>query len=182
MSGMYLVSGSEVWLIDSNPHPFVSLLNPIKGQKLFFRLQRHLQPQQAITLLTLLTATYPQLDVVARAPPPPVADASILSKVERKERAKREAETDNFLQFVVPGLDRIITEQCGLPLINGLFGICFQRMEVWRVASTRVSREQPHINAANTQPGVALFTALLSKAQVLIRSGADFSPADLDHW
>jgi DNA topoisomerase 2-associated protein PAT1 len=130
----------SVWprLISSNPHPFVSLLNPIKGQKLFFRLQRHLQPQQAITLLTLLTATYPQLDVVTRAPPPPVADASILTKVERKERAKREAETDNFLQFVVPGLDRIITEQCGLSLINGLFGICFQRMEVWRVASTRV--------------------------------------------
>jgi len=125
-------------LIGSNPHPFVSLLNPIKGQKLFFRLQRHLQPQQAITLLTLLTATYSQLDVITRAPPPPVADASILSKVERKERAKREAETDNFLQYVVPGLDRIITEQCGLAMINGLFGICFQRMEVWRVASTRV--------------------------------------------
>jgi DNA topoisomerase 2-associated protein PAT1 len=130
-------------LMSSQPHPFVSLLNPIKGQKLFSRLQRHLQPQQAITLLTLLTATYPQLDVVARAPPPPVADASILSKVERKERAKREAETDNFLLYVLPGLDRIITEQCGLGLINGLFGICFQRMEVWRVASTRVSY-QPH--------------------------------------
>ena len=130
---------SRTRLIKSQPHPFVSLLNPIKGQKLFSRLQRHLQPQQAITLLTLLTATYPQLDVVARAPPPPVADASILSKVERKERAKREAETDNFLLYVLPGLDRIITEQCGLGLINGLFGICFQRMEVWRVASTRVS-------------------------------------------
>jgi len=129
----------EAWLMTSQPHPFVSLLNPIKGQKLFSRLQRHLQPQQAITLLTLLTATYPQLDVVARAPPPPVADASILSKVERKERAKRETETDNFLLYVLPGLDRIITEQCGLGLINGLFGICFQRMEVWRVASTRVS-------------------------------------------
>jgi DNA topoisomerase 2-associated protein PAT1 len=125
-------------LTRSNPHPFVSLLNPIKGQKLFFRLLRHLSPPQTITLLTMLVATYPQLDVIARAPPPPVADASLLTKAERKERAKRESETDNFLQYVIPGLDRIITEQCGLGLIVGLFSICFQRMEVWRVASTRV--------------------------------------------
>lgn len=32
------------------------------------------------------------------------------------------------------------------------------------------------------KPGVALFTALLSKAQLVVRSGADASPADLDHW
>lgn len=123
----------------STPHPFISLINPIKGQRLFPRLLRHLPHQQALTLLTLLIATYPQLDVVARAPPPPVADASLLTKADRLDRAKREAETDNFLHCVIPGADMLIN-RCNLGLVAGLLGICTQRMEVWRVASTRVSQ------------------------------------------
>ncbi|KAK1923037.1 topoisomerase II-associated protein PAT1 [Papiliotrema laurentii] len=141
----------------STPHPFISLINTTKGQRLFPRLLRHLPHQQALTLLTLLIATYPQLDVVARAPPPPVADASLLTKADRLDRARREAETDNFLHCVIPGADMLIN-RCGLGLVAGLLGICSQRMEVWRVATTR--------------PGVALLTALLSRAQSLIRAPA----------
>jgi DNA topoisomerase 2-associated protein PAT1 len=113
-------------------------MNPVKGQRLFPRLLRHLPHQQALTLLTLIIATYPQLDVVARAPPPPVSDTSLLTKADRMDRAKREAETDSFLHCVVPGLD-ILIQRCGLGLIAGLLGISAQRMEVWRVACTRVS-------------------------------------------
>lgn len=123
---------------DSNPHPFISLMNALKGQRLFPRLLRHLPHQQALTLLTLIIATYPQLDVVAKAPPPPVADASLLTKADRMDRARREAETDSFLHCVVPGLD-ILIQRCGLGLVAGLMGIVAQRMEVWRVACTRVS-------------------------------------------
>lgn len=153
----------------SNPHPFISLLNPTKGQRLFPRLLRHLPHQQALTLLTLLIATYPQLDVVARAPPPPVADASLLTKADRADRAHREAETDSFLQYVVPGVDALIN-QCNLGLVSGLIGICIQRMEAWKVASTR--------------PGVALFTALLSRAQSLLRSeqAEHLDAAEVDQW
>ncbi len=132
----------------SNPHPFISLMNPVKGQRLFPRLLRHLPHQQALTLLTLLIATYPQLDVNARAPPPPVADASLLTKADRLDRARREAETDNFLHCVIPGVDMLIN-RCNLGLIAGLLGICAQRMEVWRVAATRVSRKQPRSKHAN---------------------------------
>lgn len=163
----------------STPHPFISLLNPLKGQRLFPRLLRHLPHQQALTLLTLLVATYPQLDVVARAPPPPVADASLLTKADRLDRARREAETDSFLHHVVPGVDALIN-QCNLGLVSGLLGICAQRMEVWKVASTR--------------PGVALFTALLSRAQSLVRAPPQDpaiagpnapqppSPEEMDQW
>jgi len=119
----------------SNPHPFISLMNPVKGQRLFPRLLRHLPQQQALTLLTLLIATYQQLDVVAHAPPPPAADASLLSKV---DRIRREGETDNFLSCVIPGVDTLIS-RCNLGLVAGLLGICAQRMEVWKVAATRVS-------------------------------------------
>ncbi|ORY26587.1 topoisomerase II-associated protein PAT1 [Naematelia encephala] len=138
----------------SNPHPFISLMNAVKGQRLFPRLLRHLPEQQALTLLTLLVATYSQLDVVARAPPPPVADASLLTKADRVDRARREVETDNFLHCVVPGVDMLIN-QCKLGLVAGLLGILLQRSNVAQVASTR--------------PGVALLTALLSRAQSLIR-------------
>lgn len=156
----------------STPHPFISLMNPLKGQRLFPRLLRHLPHQQSLTLLTLLIATYPQLDVVARAPPPPVADPSLLTKADRLDRARREAETDSFLQYVIPGVDQLIN-QCNLGLVSGLLGICAQRMEVWKVAATR--------------PGVALFTALLSKAQSLVRAdpsvpGAQPDPAEVDQW
>lgn len=158
----------------SNPHPFISLMNPLKGQRLFPRLLRHLPQQQCLTLLTLLIATYPQLDVVSRAPPPPVADSSLLTKADRLDRARREAETDSFLHHVIPGVDAIIN-QCNLGLVSGLLGICSQRMEVWKVGATR--------------PGVALFTALLSKAQSLVRAPQDPNhpeaqqdPAELEQW
>lgn len=118
-------------------------MNPVKGQRLFPRLLRHLPQQQTLTLLTLLVATYPQLDVVARAPPPPVADVSLLTKADRLDRAAREAETDNFLSCVIPGIDMLIN-RCNLGLVAGLLGICAQRMQVWKVAATRVSRWAPY--------------------------------------
>jgi hypothetical protein len=128
----------------SNPHPFISLLGPLKGQRLFPRVIRHLSGQQSMTLLTLLVATYAQLDVVIRAPPPPAADASLLTKADRLDRAKREAETENFLHCVVPVVDNLIG-RCGLGLVSGLLGICVQRMEVARVASTRVSHSRKKV-------------------------------------
>ncbi|WRT70660.1 uncharacterized protein IL334_007658 [Kwoniella shivajii] len=161
----------------SNPHPFISLINPIKGQRLFMRLLRHLPHNQSITLLSLLIATYIQLDVVARAPPPPVADASLLTKADRLDRAKREGATDHFLHSVIPGVDMIIN-RCGLGLVAGMLAISAQRSDVCRVAATR--------------PGVALYTALLSKAQSLIRAPAPdpmnpqqsqpADPAEVEQW
>lgn len=151
----------------STPHPFISLINTLKGQRLFPRLLRHLDHQRGLTLLTLLIATYPQLDVVARAPPPPVADAGLLTKADREDRARREAQTDAFLHCVLPGVDMLIN-QCGLGLVAGLLGICTQRMEVWTVAATR--------------PGVALFTALLSRAQGILRADAPVDAAEREQW
>ena len=112
-------------------------MNAVKGQRLFPRLLRHLSHQQGLTLLTLLTATYIQLDVVRRAPPPPVTDASLLTKADRLDRAKREVETDNFLHCVIPGVDMVIN-RCDLGVMAGLLNICSQRMDLSKVASTRV--------------------------------------------
>ncbi|WVQ85901.1 hypothetical protein IAT38_008069 [Cryptococcus sp. DSM 104549] len=139
----------------SNPHPFISILNIGKGQRLFGRILRHLSDRQLFTLLSLLVVTFPQLDVVAHAPPPPVADASFYTNAERMDRAKREAETDMFLHSVIPAMD-IVINKCGLGLLGGLLVAATQMVDAAKIASTR--------------PGVALFTALLSKAQSIIRS------------
>ncbi|KAL7423878.1 DNA topoisomerase 2-associated protein pat1 [Cryptotrichosporon argae] len=154
----------------SAPHPFISLLNAAKGQRLFPRLLRHLGPQQSLALLTLLIATYPQLDVVARAAPPPAADPALLTRADRLDRQQREADTDTFLHCVVPGIDALINT-CSLGTVAGLLGVCSQMMEVWKVACTR--------------PGVALFTALCSKAQSVIRSSPEApqpDPAEVEQW
>jgi DNA topoisomerase 2-associated protein PAT1 len=84
-----------------------------------------------------------------------VADASLLTKADRLDRARREAETDNFLHCVIPGADMLIN-RCGLGLVAGLLGICSQRMEVWRVATTRVgcvvSFERCRLNSSPVLP------------------------------
>ncbi|EAL23099.1 hypothetical protein CNBA6240 [Cryptococcus deneoformans B-3501A] len=139
----------------SNPHPFISLLNPPKGQRILGRIILQLPDQKIYTLLSLLVVKFHQLDVVARAPPPPVTDASLLTKADRLDRAKREADTDGFLYNLVPAMDMAINK-CKLGLLGGLLVAAVQRLDVVKIASTR--------------PGVVLFTALLSKAQSLIRA------------
>lgn len=129
-------------------------MNPLKGQRLIPRLLRHLPQQKALTLLTLLIATYSQLDVVARAAPPPSADMSLMSKAPRDARAQREAETDNFLHCVVPGMD-IIINQCPLSLISGLLGVCAQRMKVGAVARTRVSHDRFSVESSRIELSIA---------------------------
>ncbi|WVQ70712.1 hypothetical protein IAR50_000234 [Cryptococcus sp. DSM 104548] len=139
----------------SNPHPFISLLNPPKGQRLLLRIILQLPDQKIFTLLSLLLVNFYQLDVVARAPPPPAADASLLTKADKLDRAKREADTDGFLFNIVPAIDMAINK-CKLGLIGGLLVTAVQRLDVVKIASTR--------------PGIVLFTALLSKAQSLVRA------------
>ncbi|OXB39488.1 hypothetical protein LQV05_000635 [Cryptococcus neoformans] len=139
----------------SDPHPFISLLNPPKGQRILGRIILQLPDQKIYTLLSLLVVKFHQLDVVARAPPPPVTDGSLLTKADRLDRAKREADTDGFLYNLVPAMDMAINK-CKLGLLGGLLVAAVQRLDVVKIASTR--------------PGVVLFTALLSKAQSLIRA------------
>ncbi|ODN99512.1 DNA topoisomerase 2-associated protein PAT1 [Cryptococcus wingfieldii CBS 7118] len=139
----------------SNPHPFISLVNPPKGQRLLLRIILQLPDQKIFTLLSLLLVNFYQLDVVARAPPPPAADASLLTKADKLDRAKREADTDGFLFNIVPAIDMAINK-CKLGLIGGLLVTAVQRLDVVKIASTR--------------PGIVLFTALLSKAQSLVRA------------
>jgi len=147
----------------SDPHPFISLLTPIKGHRVFGRLMRHLSPSQSLTVVILLLACFPQLDVVKNAP----STASLFSGglpldvVATREKQARLRATESFLAGVVPGLVGVIGRM-DLKLVAGLINMCADRWDAATVMSTR--------------PGVALFTILLSRAEMLKHIPA--SPAD----
>ena len=52
----------------SNPHPFVSIITPIKGKKILPRVARLFDNTRMRILLTLIVVCFSQLDVVQQAP------------------------------------------------------------------------------------------------------------------
>ncbi|THG94284.1 hypothetical protein EW026_g7159 [Hermanssonia centrifuga] len=52
----------------SDPHPFISLITPIKGKRMLPRIARFFDTQRMLTLLTLIVACFSQLDIVRNAP------------------------------------------------------------------------------------------------------------------
>ncbi|KAH9945729.1 topoisomerase II-associated protein [Amylocystis lapponica] len=151
----------------SNPHPFVSLLTPIKGKRLLPRVARHLSTQQMLTVLTLLVACFSQLDVVIHAP--------LLDTLEEtRERADVDNQTQAFLGSVVQSILPVVAK-AGLRLVSGLLGLLLERSNV--VAVTR------------TKPGIALLTLFLSRVEVIKQNMASAteiselpSPEETEQW
>lgn len=113
----------------SFPHPFISILGPLKGKKLFPRVLRHLGASQVLTVFTLLLACFAQVDVVWDAPPP--------LPPWTKDQAAREKDTDAFLSNVIPTFLRVL-DQCELRMVAGMVGLVVQRCNVVQIARTRV--------------------------------------------
>lgn len=120
-------------LLLSDPHPFISLLMPVKGKKLLPRLCRHLADEQIYTLLTLLVACFSQLDVVK--------DAPILDTLEDTPgRAEVDRQTQAFLtggviQSILP-----VMSKAPLRIVTGLLGLLLDRTDIAAITQTKVSR------------------------------------------
>ena len=130
--GCYLLNGSRdiEGTIRSDPHPFISLLTPIKRKKLLPRATRHFSTQQSLTLLTLLVACFSQLDVVV--------DAGILDGLEEtQERKDVDAQTQAFLGSVMQSL-LPMAANAGLRLVSGILGVFLERNDVVEVSKTKV--------------------------------------------
>jgi len=130
---MFLVPVSDrfVHIHFSNPHPFISLLMPTKGKKLLPRLSRHLSHQQMLTMLTLLSACFSQLDVVTQAP--------LLDTLEdTPERREVERQTQTFLGSVLQSILPVVAK-AHLRLISGLLGLLLDRSNIVIITQTRVS-------------------------------------------
>ncbi|GBE86561.1 topoisomerase II-associated protein PAT1 [Sparassis latifolia] len=151
----------------SNPHPFISLLTPIKGKRMLPRVARHLSTQQMLTVLTLLVACFSQLDVVIKAP--------ILDSLEEsQERADVDNQTEAFLSSVIQSILPVVAK-AGLRLVSGLLGLLLELSNI--VAITR------------TQPGIALLTLFLSRVEVIKQNMATAteiselpSPEETEQW
>lgn len=146
----------------SNPHPFISLLSFTKGKKLIPRALRHTNPEQTLTLLTMVVASFSQLDVVRNAyilDQPPHAEANGAIPAGAPTRREVERETEAFLANVVPPmLATIAGPGMGLRLVSGMLALFVERNNVVELAKTRV--------------GVAFLTIFLSRAEMLKQSGA----------
>jgi DNA topoisomerase 2-associated protein PAT1 len=114
----------------SDPHPFVSLLTPVKGKKILPRLSRHIAPPRMLTLLTLLVACFSQLDVVKHAP-------LLDSLEETPERQDVERQTQAFLGSVLQSILPVIAK-AELRVITGLLGLLLDRTNIVVSAQTRV--------------------------------------------
>jgi DNA topoisomerase 2-associated protein PAT1 len=122
----------------SDPHPFISLLTPVKGHRLFARLMRHLSPSQSLTVVILLLACFPQLDVVKNAPSPASLFSGLaLDVVATRDKQARLRATESFLAGVVPVLVGVIG-RLDLKLVAGLINMCGDRWDAATVMSTRV--------------------------------------------
>lgn len=134
----YKLTSAKLWTrlaIDepvdiSDPHPFISLLTPTKGKRLFPRLLRHLSSSQVLTVFTLLLACFSQVDVVRYAPHPVPPHS--------KEDEAKEKETDLFLGAIIPAFLSVL-DRCELKIVAGMLGLIVQRCDVPRMSRTRVS-------------------------------------------
>jgi DNA topoisomerase 2-associated protein PAT1 len=129
----------------SDPHPFVSLLTPVKGKKILPRLSRHIAPPRMLTLLTLLVACFSQLDVVKHAP-------LLDSLEETPERQDVERQTQAFLGSVLQSILPVIAK-AELRVITGLLGLLLDRTNI--------------VVSAQTRPGIAMLTLFLSRVEIV---------------
>ncbi|KAI0820787.1 topoisomerase II-associated protein PAT1 [Trametes gibbosa] len=146
----------SVPLETSNPHPFVSLITPIKGKKLLPRVARLLDNNRMQIILTLIVACFSQLDVIVQAP--------LLDTLEEtREVLDLEAQTQAFLGSVVQSILPVIAK-AQMRLVTGLFGLLLESNNAIAIARTR--------------PGIALLTLFLSRAEVILQNVANGSEVD----
>lgn len=125
----------------SVPHPFISLVSVLKGKRILPRALRHLSPEQTLTLLTLMVATFDTLDTVRDAP---VLDAtddvnklSTGSLEGKQRRAAVELKTDVFLNAMISPVMAVIG-RAPLRMVTGMVGLLIERNDIMKVVKSKV--------------------------------------------
>lgn len=103
---------------------------PAKGKRLLPRLTKYLSPEQNAVLVTLLVATFSQLDVVIQAP--------LLDSMEPSD-ARTELDSQNRLWLDSVSMAILPTvSKASLLHISSWIGMLLERTNVVAVASTEV--------------------------------------------
>lgn len=162
----------------SDPHPFVSLLNHVKGKRLLPRILRLLDAEQALTMLTMLIASFQSLDAVrdyAAWEQYQVTESlrHIRSALSPQQAANVARNIEAFMNSVLFIMMTLISSM-SLRIVSGMLALLMERNDV--------------LFCAKTRPGLSLLTALLSRAESLkqaasVPQAADAPAADeLAQW
>ncbi|GAA5878919.1 hypothetical protein JCM1840_000840 [Sporobolomyces johnsonii] len=148
------------------PHPFISILSVLKGKRILPRAIRHLSPEQTLTLLTLLVASFDTLDVVVDAPVLDQLDTT--GSLEAKQRRVAvEAKTEALLNAIIAPVMQVVG-QSQLRMVTGMLGLLMDRNDLGKVVRSK--------------PGLAFLTILLSRAESLKQATPAPEAADLQQW
>nr|VWO94664.1 MDR efflux pump ABC3 [Ganoderma boninense] len=150
----------------SNPHPFVSLITPLKGKRILPRVARLFDIGRMQILLTLIVACFFQLDVVHQA-------SQLDTLEDTREIKDLEAQTQAFSSSVIQSILPVIGK-AQMRLVTGLFGILL---------------EKDAVAIARTRPGIALLTLFLSRVEILqhaVQGGSELqespSAEEMQNW
>ena len=126
-------------------HPFISLISVLKGKRILPRALRHTSPEQTLTLLTLMVATFDTLDTVRDAYMLDASDDSARlstgSLENNQQRAAVEAKTEVFLNAIISPVMGVIA-QAPLRIVTGMLGLMLERNDIIKVARSKVGQSQ----------------------------------------
>ncbi|KAK6345962.1 hypothetical protein TWF730_010300 [Orbilia blumenaviensis] len=128
-------------------HPFIAILSVKKAKEAIPRVFRYIDVQQRITILTMITISLDQVDVIKDGRYPP--DSLSLSNETKKK-------IEGFSQYVLPPLLSYVGD-AQLDVITGLLGILLDRVNVLLLSQTQI--------------GLAFLTMFTSRAEIIKQAG-----------
>ena len=138
-------------------HPFIAFLSYTKGKKAIPRIFRHIDPEQRLTILTMIIVHLDILDVIRRA-------QMQLNETQLSITIREEVEL--FCQTVTPSLFSYVND-APLNIIIGLLGLILDRVNMHAIARTKV--------------GLGILTMLISRAE-LVKEAGGTNDSDLEQW
>ncbi|CAO1628751.1 unnamed protein product [Parajaminaea phylloscopi] len=142
----------------SDPHPFVSLLNTIKGKRLLPRALRHLTNEQTLTALTMIVASFDSLDVVRQAGVLDDVSALVSNAPLSEQKRDVEAQTDAFANLIVPAMLGLMSTS-PFKIVIGMLALFVERNNV--------------VDVVRSRAGIAFLTSILSRAEALRQETSD---------
>ncbi|KAG0134256.1 topoisomerase II-associated protein PAT1 [Tuber indicum] len=138
-------------------HPFIAILSYSKMKRAIQRIFRHLDPEQRVTILTMIVVHLDILDVVKHGVYLP--DETQLPSAVREE-------IEMFAASVLPPLLGYVYE-APLSIVIGLLGILLERVDVVAVSKTKI--------------GLAFLTMFSSRAEIVKQAGGA-PESELQQW
>lgn len=138
-------------------HPFIAIIDYAKGMRAIPRIMRRIDPEQKLTILTMVIGHLGSLDVVKQ---------SVNQPPESSPSPRVQEEIDTFNQSVLPPLLAFVAES-PMTIVTGLLGMFMEQNDIVYVAMSRV--------------GLAFVTMLISRAEI-IRQADELPESDNDQW